>query len=555
MKTKKLLASLAIVSIVLFAGCKKDEFVGTKGVCPKVILTDPENLKTGVPVSQIISVTFNEKMNPATITQTSFSLTGTSKISGLLTYDGTTPTFTFAPSPQLSYNTTYTGKVTTAAKDMAGNALQKDTVWTFTTAPQQFTVALSSNPPAGGTTTGGGSFNSGASVSVMATPNAGYTFTNWTEGVTVASTNANYTFTITGNRTLVANFTAIIVTYTVTLSSNPPAGGATTGGGSYNSGASVTVTATANAGYTFTNWTEGVNVVSTNANYTFTITGNRTLVANFTETVNAYTVTLSSNPPAGGATTGGGSFNSGASVTVSATANAGYTFTNWTEGVNVVSYDANYTFTITGNRTLVANFTETVNTYTVTLSSNPPAGGTTTGGGSFNSGVSVTVTATANTGYTFINWTEGVNVVSTNANYTFTITGNRTLVANFSETANTYIITLSSNPPAGGTTAGEGSYISGASVTVAATPNAGYTFTNWTEGANVVSTDANYTFTITGNRTLVANFTATAVTYTITLSSNPSEGGTTTGGGSFISGASVTVYKSISGISGSCYCY
>jgi hypothetical protein len=55
----------------------------------------------------------------------------------------------------------------------------------------------------------------------------------------------------------------------------------TSGSGTFNSGSSVIVTATANSGYKFTNWTESGIAVSTNASYTFTISGNRTLVANF----------------------------------------------------------------------------------------------------------------------------------------------------------------------------------------------------------------------------------------------------------------------------------
>jgi hypothetical protein len=85
-----------------------------------------------------------------------------------------------------------------------------------------------------------------------------------------------------------------------------------------------------------------------------------------------------------------------------------------------------------GNRTLVANFTLIPpNKYTVTISANPLAGGTVTGGGIFNSGDPVTVMATPGSGYTFTNWTEGVNIVSTFASYAFNISGNRTLVANF----------------------------------------------------------------------------------------------------------------------------
>ena len=71
-------------------------------------------------------------------------------------------------------------------------------------------------------------------------------------------------------------------TFTITATANPTNGGTVTGGGTYNQGQSCTVTATANSGYTFSNWTENGNAVSTEASYTFTVGGNRTLVANFT---------------------------------------------------------------------------------------------------------------------------------------------------------------------------------------------------------------------------------------------------------------------------------
>jgi len=435
----------------------------------------------------------------------------------------------------------------------------------FTSIIPQHTVTLSSNPVAGGTTSGGGSFESGASVTVEAVPALGYNFTNWTEGTNVVSASANYSFIITGSRTLLANFASISPQYTISLSSNPPEGGTTTGGGSFVSGTLITVSAVPASGpaftsymsertnkqaarmpavaYTFTNWTEGENIVSSSANYTFAVTGNRDLVANFTATTQQYSVSLSSNPAAGGTTSGEGLFDSGASVTVEAVPAVGYTFTNWTEGTNVVSSSASYSFIITGNRNLVANFSNTTTPqFSVMLASNPTEGGTTSGEGLFDSGASVTVDAVAAVGYTFTNWTEGSNIVSTSANYSFIITRNRTLVANFTNsTTPQYSVILSSNPVEGGTTSGEGVFDSGASVTVEAVPAVGYTFTNWTEGANVVSTNANYNFIISSNRTLVANFEAGVQQYTVVLSSNPAEGGGTSGEGLYDSGASVTV--------------
>ena len=76
-------------------------------------------------------------------------------------------------------------------------------------------------------------------------------------------------------------------------------------------------------------------------------------------------------------------------------------------------------------------------------------------------------------------------------------------------TTPSYIVNVLSNPTDGGMVTGEGSYEQGQSCTVTATANLGYTFTNWTENGSVVSTDDTYTFTVSANRTMVANFTPT----------------------------------------------
>jgi uncharacterized repeat protein (TIGR02543 family) len=289
------------------------------------------------------------------------------------------------------------------------------------------TVNTISSPGSGGTTTGAGTYAAGSIISVTSTPATGYQFANWTEGGSVVSTSTSYSFTASANRTLVANFSQI--TYVVSTSSNPAAGGTSTGGGGFNYGSSVTVTATPASGYLFVNWTEGGSAISTNASYTFTVTSGRTIVANFSQII--YTVTTSSSPAAGGTSSGDGTYSSGSSATVTATPSTGYQFVNWTQGGSSVSTSASYSFTVTSNITLVANFTQA--TCTVTTSSSPAAGGTTTGGGGYNYGASATVTAAPASGYLFVNWTEGGSAVSTNASYTFTVSENRSLLANFNQ--------------------------------------------------------------------------------------------------------------------------
>jgi uncharacterized repeat protein (TIGR02543 family) len=81
--------------------------------------------------------------------------------------------------------------------------------------------------------------------------------------------------------------------------------------------------------------------------------------------------------------------------------------------------------------------------YTITTISSPSAGGTTSGGGPKPKGTIVTLTASANSGYTFVNWTENGYQVSTNNSCTLTANDNRTLVANF--TQNLVYTTLTMN--------------------------------------------------------------------------------------------------------------
>ena len=71
------------------------------------------------------------------------------------------------------------------------------------------------------------------------------------------------------------------------------------------------------------------------------------------------------------------------------------------------------------------------NTCTIIATANPNEGGTVSGGGEYNPGESCTLTATANTGYTFVNWTQDDTEVSTEATYSFTVSESATYVAHF----------------------------------------------------------------------------------------------------------------------------
>jgi hypothetical protein len=113
-------------------------------VPPTVVLTDPINGATAVPQNQIVSATFSQAMNPATINGNTFTLTGpgATAVSGLVAYAAVGNTLTFTPTANLAPSTLFTATVTTGAQDLAGNPLAGNSVWTFTTG-----ALLNNNPP------------------------------------------------------------------------------------------------------------------------------------------------------------------------------------------------------------------------------------------------------------------------------------------------------------------------------------------------------------------------------------------------------------------------
>jgi len=113
------------------AGCGREQTLSP--AAPLVVSTVPANGATGVLVTQVLTATFNETMNAATLSASTFTLTkaGGTTVTGTVTYSGMTATFT--PNSALAGSTLYTATITTGAQDPAGNALTSNVVWTFTT--------------------------------------------------------------------------------------------------------------------------------------------------------------------------------------------------------------------------------------------------------------------------------------------------------------------------------------------------------------------------------------------------------------------------------------
>jgi hypothetical protein len=244
---------------------------------------------------------------------------------------------------------------------------------------------------------------------------------------------------------------------TITATANPTEGGTVTGAGSYLQGNSCSLTATPNAGYTFSNWTENGEEVSTEATYSFTVTGERSLVANFMEN-DVCAITFDLYDSYGDGWNGnilvvtdnhGNSyqltFDDGSSSTQILTLiNGSHVELTWISG----SWTGECSFTISYENGNVIYYGSNMNggfswgfdvdcfempaaTVEITATASQAEGGSVSGAGSYAIGSTCTLTASANTGYVFMYWTENGEVVSTEATYIFTVTEDRILLANF----------------------------------------------------------------------------------------------------------------------------
>jgi len=114
---------------------------------PTVSSTIPATGAIGVALNANVTATFNEAMDPSTITTTTFTLKqGTTPVSGTVTYVGTSATFN--PASNFAGSTIYTATVSTGVKDLAGNAMVATKTWSFTTGS---TVAAGPKPVVLGT--------------------------------------------------------------------------------------------------------------------------------------------------------------------------------------------------------------------------------------------------------------------------------------------------------------------------------------------------------------------------------------------------------------------
>jgi hypothetical protein len=421
-------------------------------------------------------------------------------------------------------------------------------VWSFTTIVRR---TLTSSSTTGGdvTTPGEGAFSydNGTNASIIATADAHYHFVNWTgTGVTagkVASpTSASTTITMDGDYTVVANFAIDTFTLDYTAGTNGSLTGNTAQVVNYGANGTA-VTAVPNIGYHFVKWSDDSTA---NPRTDTGVTANIAVTATFTQ--NVYTLTINKVGNGTVTTDKSAPYHYGDVVTLGATADLGWTFAGFDPGavitmnsdktvtatftqnvytltINKVgngtvttdksapyhygdvvtlgaTADLGWTFagfdpgaviTMNSDKTVTATFTQ--NVYTLTI--NKVGSGTVTADKSapYHYGDVVTLSATADLGWTFAGFDPGAVI---------TMNSDKTVTATF--TQNVYTLTINKVGSGTVTTDKSAPYHYGDVVTLGATADLGWTFAGFNPGAVVTMDD---------NKTVTATFTQNVYTLTI----------------------------------------
>ena len=346
----------------------------------------------------------------------------------------------------------------------------RDSVITANFDYNQYTVTVATANATMGGVSGTTTQNYLTEVQIAATPNYGYHFTQWNDG----NTDNPRTVVITADATYTASFD--YNQYTVTAQTANATMGSATGTQTVNYLTPVTLTAAANYGYSFAGWYEADTLYSNELVIAVPALSDRTLTATYT--INQYTVTVESDDEVMGSVSGTATEDYLTNITITATANPGYHFVRWNDNSTVNPREVS----VTENATYTAYFT--YNQYTVSVSSASTTMGTVAPATStLNFLSSVEISATPKTGYHFTQWNDG----NTDNPRTVTVSepGDLSFTASFD--TNVYTVTTAVNDEAMGSVTESSSVKHFKSIALVATPNYGYHFTGWSNGATTES--------------------------------------------------------------------
>lgn len=325
----------------------------------------------------------------------------------------------------------------------------------------------------------------------------GYRFVGWSDGVL----DPYRTIHLVSDTTIVALFD--YVPFIISGTPYVEGTGTVTGSDTVHLGDTVTLTATPNYGYHFSHWISSIgyhfdNPLSVVANYvSFPYSDDQYSQYNEVFDPNPYTISLGVDSYFHGSVSGAGTFDYLDTLTVTATANYGYHFTQWDDG----NTDNPRTITLTQDTSFTALFAK--NTYVVTVLSNDSTIGQVAGSTACEYLDTVSVSAVAiMPHYHFVRWSDG----GTDPVRNVVVTCDSVLTAIFA--IDSHFVSVTANNGQYGSTIGSGVYPYGSTATIEAVAVPGYHFVEWNNG----SRENPDTVTVWSDTAFVATFIDDVVT-------------------------------------------
>ncbi len=334
-------------------------------------------------------------------------------------------------------------------------------------------------------------YKHGTTVTLTATPAAGYHFIGWS-GATTSTANPLDTV-MDSTKTLTANFA--INEYALTVEAEHGSVVKSPEQVAYTHGTTVTLTATPSTGYHFTGWSGATT--STLNPLDLVMDSTKTLTANFA--LNEYALVVEAVHGSVTKSPDQTSYTHGTTVSLTATPATGYHFTGWS-GATTSTLNP-FVVVMDSTKTLTAHFS--INEYALTVTSDPPHSGTVAKSPeqvAYAHGTTVTLTATPSTGYHFTGW-NGATTSTLNP-LDLVMDSTKTLTTNFA--LNEYALVVEAVHGSVTKSPDQASYTHGAKVTLTATPAEGYYFTGWS--GSTTSTLNPLVMTLDSTKTLAANF-------------------------------------------------
>ena len=313
----------------------------------------------------------------------------------------------------------------------------------------------------------------------------------WSNSATTQNLDAisagTYSVSVTDNNSCTAT-ASITVTepelFTIVVSPNNEAMGTTNGGGTYDEGTEIAISATSAGHCHFVQWSDG----NTDNPRTITVIADAIYTAEFA--FDQYTITVLSANSAMGTVSESRTYDYGTEVEILATASDHHHFVSWSDG----NTDNPRIVTVTGDVMYIATFA--IDQITINVTANDYTMGTVSGGGIYNYGAERQIYASPYAHYRFVQWNDG----NTDNPRTINVTADATYTAEFEIAQIT--ITASSDNEEIGTVSGSGSYEYGAEIQITATAIEHYHFVQWNDG----NTDNPRTITVTEDATYTAEY-------------------------------------------------